>query len=43
VYVKGTINGYDFQQVLKPDGRWGHWFKPDKSMGKTPGVNQETQ
>jgi len=32
VAVKATINGHDFQQVLEPDGRWGHWFKIDKKI-----------
>lgn len=32
VMVKGTINGHDFQTVLEPDGRWGHWFKVDKNL-----------
>lgn len=26
VSVAGTVNGTDFQTVLEPDGRWGHWF-----------------
>ncbi|HMH70262.1 MAG TPA: YdeI/OmpD-associated family protein [Candidatus Saccharimonadales bacterium] len=34
VMVRGTINGHDLQQVLEPDGRWGHWLKVDKKMQK---------
>lgn len=30
--VKGTINGFPFQSVLEPDGRWSHWFKVDKRL-----------
>jgi hypothetical protein len=35
VVVKGTINGYDLQVVLEPDGRWGHWFKIDEKLQKS--------
>ncbi len=35
VMVKGTINGHELQQVLEPDGRWGHWFKLDKKLRDT--------
>lgn len=38
VMVKGTINGHDLQQVLEPDGRWGHWFKVDKKLLKSIGI-----
>lgn len=38
VMVKGTINGHDLQQVLEPDGRWGHWFKVDPKLQKAIGV-----
>lgn len=38
VMVKGTMNGHDLQQVLEPDGRWGHWFKVDKKLQKAIGV-----
>jgi hypothetical protein len=39
VMVKGTINGHDLQQVLEPDGRWGHWFKVDAEMQKAIGAS----
>jgi hypothetical protein len=39
VMVKGTINGHDLQQVLEPDGRWGHWFKVDETLQKAVGIN----
>src|SRR6266496_6306103 len=38
VMVKGTINDHDLQQVLEPDGRWGHWFKVSTKLQKTLGV-----
>jgi hypothetical protein len=38
VMVKGTINGHDLQQVLEPDGKWGHWFKVNEKLQKTAGV-----
>jgi hypothetical protein len=38
VMVKGTINGHDLQQVLEPDGAWGHWFKVDETLQKAIGV-----
>jgi hypothetical protein len=39
VMVKGTIAGLEFQKVLEPDGRWGHWFKVDKNLQKSIGAN----
>jgi hypothetical protein len=39
VMVKGTINRHDFQMVLEPDGRWGHWFKVDKKLQKTASIH----
>ena len=30
--VKGTINSVPFQTPLEPDGRWSHWFSPDKAL-----------
>lgn len=32
--VKGTINGFQFQTPLEPDGRGSHWFRIDKDMSK---------
>jgi len=39
VMVKGTINGYPFDQVLEPDGRWGHWFKVNTKLQKNAGIH----
>jgi len=27
ISVTGKINGHEFQTVLEPDGRWGHWMR----------------
>jgi hypothetical protein len=39
VMVKGTINGHALEQVLEPDGRWGHWFKIDKKRQKDADIH----
>jgi len=39
VMVKGTINSHDLQQVLEPDGNWGHWFKVDEKLQKAIGAS----
>ena len=39
VSVKGTINGHDFQTVLEPDGRWGHWFNVTSDQQKKFAIN----
>ena len=36
--IKGMINGHRLEQVLEPDGRWGHWFKVDKKLLSILGV-----
>jgi len=38
--VKGTINGHTLEQVLEPDGRWGHWFKISPKLQKELGVRE---
>jgi hypothetical protein len=38
VMVNGTINGFDFQAPLEPDGKWGHWLKVDTAMKEAIGV-----
>lgn len=32
--VKGTINGFNFQSALEPDGKGSHWFRVGKDMQK---------
>jgi hypothetical protein len=38
VMVRGTINNQEFNRVLEPDGRWGHWVKIDQTLQKKLGV-----
>lgn len=38
VAVQGTINGHEFQTVLEPDGRGGHWMRVDWRLQRTAGV-----
>lgn len=38
VYVKGKINGHDFDTVLEPDGYWSHWFRIDSKLQKDFGI-----
>lgn len=38
VSVKGTLNGYAFQAVLEPDGRWSHWLRVTDAMQQATGV-----
>ncbi len=35
VMVEGSLNGYDFQTPLEPDGRWSHWFKLDATIKRS--------
>lgn len=39
VMVKGTINDFQFQAALEPDGNGSHWFRVDKSMQKAAGAD----
>lgn len=39
VMVKGTINGFDFQTPLEPDGNFSHWFRVDKALGEAAQVS----
>ena len=34
VAVHGKINGHQFQTVLEPDGKFGHWMKVDRKLQK---------
>lgn len=38
VYVRGTINGVEFQAALEPDGHWSHWLNIDKKLQKSTGL-----
>jgi hypothetical protein len=39
VAVHGTINGVEFQTVLEPDGRSGHWMRVDDTLQHAAGVS----
>lgn len=36
--VNGTINGFDFQAALEPDGEGSHWFKVNDTMREAAGA-----
>ena len=38
VAVHGTINGVEFQAVLEPDGRSGHWMRVDDTLQHAAGL-----
>jgi Domain of unknown function (DUF1905)/Bacteriocin-protection, YdeI or OmpD-Associated len=40
VAVQGTINGHEFQTVLEPDGRSGHWMRVDEKLQQTAGISE---
>lgn len=37
--VEGTINGFRFRTVLEPNGQGSHWFRLDKAMRKSVGLD----
>jgi hypothetical protein len=39
VAVHGTINGHEFQAVLEPDGRRGHWMSVDEKLQQAAGIS----
>jgi len=38
VAVHGTIKSVEFQTVLEPDGRFGHWMKVDDTLQRAAGI-----
>ena len=38
VAVQGTIDGHEFQTVLEPDGRSGHWLRVDEQLQRTAAI-----
>lgn len=38
VAVQGTINGREFDSVLEPDGRRGHWMRVDEDLRRAARV-----
>ena len=39
VAVHGTVNGVEFQTVLEPDGRFGHWMRVDDTLQQAAGIS----
>jgi hypothetical protein len=39
VAVRGTINDVEFQTVLEPDGKSGHWMRVDDSLRHAAGID----
>ena len=40
VAVQGTINGQEFQTVVEPDGRGGHWVRVDQALRRSTGLDE---
>lgn len=38
VAVRGAINGHEFETVLEPDGRFGHWLRVDDGLRRAAHV-----
>jgi hypothetical protein len=41
VAVHGSINGYEFETVLEPDGLRGHWLRVDRDLRGAAGVGED--
>lgn len=39
VAVRGAINGHQFQTVLEPDGRSGHWMRVDDELQRAARIS----
>jgi hypothetical protein len=39
VAVRGAINGHEFQTVVEPDGRGGHWVRVDQALRRATGLD----
>jgi len=37
VMIEGTINGFNFQTPLEPDGKGSHWLRVDNTLSKAIG------
>jgi len=37
--IEGTINGFSFQAVLRPDGQKSHWLKVDRKLRQAAGAD----
>lgn len=38
VAVQASMNGHDFETVVEPDGRRGHWVRVDEALQRLAGV-----
>jgi hypothetical protein len=36
--VHGSVNGHEFQTVVEPDGRSGHWIRIDRALARATGL-----
>lgn len=39
-FVRGTMNGIEFQAPLEPDGNGSHWFRVEDALLKATGVHE---
>jgi hypothetical protein len=39
VAVRGAINGHEFQTVVEPDGRGGHWVRVDQALRRATSLD----
>jgi uncharacterized protein DUF1905/bacteriocin resistance YdeI/OmpD-like protein len=39
VAVHGTLDGHEFQTVVEPDGRGGHWIRVDDALRASSGLD----
>jgi hypothetical protein len=39
VAIHGTVNGVEFQTVLEPDGKSGHWMRVDDTLQHAAGIS----
>jgi hypothetical protein len=39
VAVRGSVNGYEFQTVLEPDGFRGHWMHVDRNLSQVAAIS----
>ena len=40
VAAVATLNGHEFETVVEPDGRFGHWLKIDSKLQRAAGVHK---
>ena len=40
VAVQAAVNGHDFETVVEPDGRGGHWVRVDQALQQAAGLDE---